>query len=59
MIMQAFSYDEESQTIKAIDEAKEDTIGRVYKKELSFNDIKTANIMYKCDGECYILCHCF
>ena len=52
--MYSFSYDDASQTIKAIDEEKEDTIGRVYKKELSFYDIKTVNLMYQCAGEYHV-----
>ena len=47
---QAFSSDGKSQTIRALEPEKEHTIGRVYRKELSFTDVKIVNLMYKCSG---------
>lgn len=49
--MQAFSHDGKSQTIRAKQPDKEKTIGRVYKKELSFTDVKIVNLMYNCAGK--------
>lgn len=48
----AFSHDGKSQTIRAKQPDKEKTIGRVYKKELSFTDVKIVNLMYNCAGHC-------
>lgn len=47
---QAFSFDDKSRTIKAKDTSKDNLIGRVYRKELSFTDVKTVNKIYKCSG---------
>ena len=47
---QAFSSDGKSQTIRAKQPEKEESIGRVYRKELSFTDVKIVNLMYKCAG---------
>jgi len=49
-MLQAFSVDGKKQTIRAKDQGKEKSIGRVYRKELTFRDIKVVNTMYKCDG---------
>ncbi|XP_045199753.2 zinc metalloproteinase nas-15-like isoform X2 [Mercenaria mercenaria] len=48
----AFSHDGKAQTIRAKQTDKEKTIGRVYKKELSFTDVKIVNLMYKCSAHC-------
>ncbi|KAL5005496.1 hypothetical protein ScPMuIL_018952 [Solemya velum] len=48
----AFSSDGKSQTIRAKDPSKEETIGQVWRKELSFTDIKTVNAMYQCADHC-------
>lgn len=40
--------DGKSQTIRAKQADKESSIGRVYRKELSFTDIKVVNLMYNC-----------
>ena len=38
------------QTIKAKQATREEEIGRVYLKELSFTDVKIVNRMYNCAG---------
>ncbi|XP_060580699.1 balbiani ring protein 3-like isoform X2 [Ruditapes philippinarum] len=48
----AFSHDGKAQTIRAKHADKEKTIGRVYKKELSFTDVKIVNLMYGCADHC-------
>ncbi|XP_052217899.1 cell death abnormality protein 1-like [Dreissena polymorpha] len=48
----AFSSDGKSQTIKALHPDKESSIGRVYRKELSFTDVKIVNLMYQCAKQC-------
>lgn len=47
----AFSKDGKSQTIKAKDHTKEESIGKVWRKELAFSDVKGVNRMYECSGE--------
>ncbi|KAJ8310109.1 hypothetical protein KUTeg_011974 [Tegillarca granosa] len=48
----AFSIDGKQQTIKAKNASLESTIGRVFKKELSFSDVKSVNRMYECGVHC-------
>lgn len=48
----AFSSDGQSQTIRSKQPDKEESIGRVYKKELSFSDVKVVNLMYNCAKHC-------
>ncbi|XP_033760032.1 zinc metalloproteinase nas-15-like [Pecten maximus] len=48
----AFAKDGKSQTIRAKDPSKEETIGKVWRKELSFSDIKAVNRMYECSAIC-------
>ncbi|BFZ00439.1 hypothetical protein BsWGS_03478 [Bradybaena similaris] len=48
----AFSYDGKSQTIQAHDKRKEDSIGRVYMKELAYSDVHIVNLMYNCSNHC-------
>ncbi|CAE1305213.1 unnamed protein product [Acanthosepion pharaonis] len=48
----AFSYNGKAQTIKAIDSSREDEIGQVWRKELSFTDVKIVNLMYNCSARC-------
>ncbi|XP_076096037.1 uncharacterized protein LOC143066999 isoform X2 [Mytilus galloprovincialis] len=48
----AFSSDGKSQTIKAKDKSKEETIGKVWRKELSFSDVKAINRLYRCGERC-------
>lgn len=48
VILQAFSKDGTSRTIKAKDLSQDYKIGRVYKKELSFADIRVINALYQC-----------
>ncbi|CAG5130359.1 unnamed protein product, partial [Candidula unifasciata] len=48
----AFSYDGKAQTIRAHDKAKEETIGKVYLKELAYTDVHIVNLMYNCSGHC-------
>ncbi|KAL4220458.1 hypothetical protein ACF0H5_020859 [Mactra antiquata] len=55
----AFSHDGKSQTIRAKQEAKEESIGRVYKKELSFTDVKIVNLMYHCADHCDKSIECY
>ncbi|KAK6196288.1 hypothetical protein SNE40_001539 [Patella caerulea] len=48
----AFSKDGKSKTIEAKFQSREEEIGRVYLKELSFTDVKAVNLMYKCGDFC-------
>lgn len=48
----AFAKDGKSQTIRALDQSKEETIGKVWRKELAFSDIKAVNRMYECSAIC-------
>jgi hypothetical protein len=48
----AFAYDGKAQTIKAHDKAKEESIGKVYLKELAYSDVLIVNLMYNCSGHC-------
>ncbi|XP_070182065.1 zinc metalloproteinase nas-15-like isoform X2 [Littorina saxatilis] len=48
----AFSYNGKAQTIFTRDKSKENLIGYVANKGLSFSDVKTVNIMYKCNETC-------
>lgn len=48
----AFSSDGKSQTIKAKDKSKEESIGKVWRKELSFTDVKSINRLYRCAERC-------
>ena len=50
-LLQAFSKDGYSQTIRAKDQSREHEIGRVYLKGLSFSDIKVVNLMYDCNSK--------
>ncbi|XP_074641231.1 zinc metalloproteinase nas-1-like [Tubulanus polymorphus] len=43
---------EGKQTITTHDKSRESWIGRVYWKMLSFSDVKTVNMMYKCNEWC-------
>lgn len=54
----AFSHDGQSQTIKAKDPSKEESIGKVFLKELSFSDVKVVNQMYGCAASCPGLVTC-
>lgn len=47
----AFSRGNNRQTIRAKDPSREEEIGRVYAKELSFTDVEIVNRMYKCVSE--------
>ena len=47
---QAFSFNGRAQTIFALDKSKEDLIGQVADKGLSFSDVKAVNLMYNCNG---------
>ncbi|XP_033760005.1 zinc metalloproteinase nas-15-like [Pecten maximus] len=48
----AFSRDGKSQTIRALQAGREEEIGRVYLKELSFTDVEVVNNMYNCNDHC-------
>ncbi|CAL1543600.1 unnamed protein product [Lymnaea stagnalis] len=48
----AFASDGNSQTIRAFDRSKEDSIGKVYLKELSYTDVHVTNLMYNCSDHC-------
>ncbi|XP_064614970.1 balbiani ring protein 3-like [Liolophura sinensis] len=48
----AFSRDGRSQTIRAKYPDKEKEIGQVWRKELSFSDVKVVNLMYQCASHC-------
>ncbi|XP_076453866.1 uncharacterized protein LOC143289003 isoform X2 [Babylonia areolata] len=48
----AFSYNARAQTIRAKDPTKEEDIGKVYLKELSFSDVKVVSEMYACSAFC-------
>ncbi|CAL1543605.1 unnamed protein product, partial [Lymnaea stagnalis] len=48
----AFAKDGNSQTIRAFDRSKEDSIGKVYLKELSYSDVLVTNLMYNCSDHC-------
>ncbi|XP_052783984.1 zinc metalloproteinase nas-15-like isoform X2 [Mya arenaria] len=48
----AFAADGKSQTIRSKQTDKEKNIGRVYRKELSFTDVKIVNLMYQCAKKC-------
>jgi hypothetical protein len=50
LIRQAFSSDGKRQTIKSKDKSKEESIGKVWRKELSFSDVKSVNRLYRCAG---------
>ncbi|XP_060074104.1 zinc metalloproteinase nas-15-like isoform X2 [Ylistrum balloti] len=54
----AFAQDGRSQTIRAKDPSKEETIGKVWRKELSFTDIKAVNRMYECSAVCPRVVRC-
>ncbi|XP_059138879.1 zinc metalloproteinase nas-15-like isoform X2 [Physella acuta] len=48
----AFSIGDERQTIQAHDRSKEESIGKVYLKELAYTDVYIVNLMYNCSGHC-------
>lgn len=48
----AFSRDGRSQTIRATQPGREEEIGRVWQKELSFTDIEAVSNMYGCNDHC-------
>ncbi|XP_059148413.1 zinc metalloproteinase nas-13-like [Physella acuta] len=48
----AFSRDQKKQTIRALDESREQEIGAVRTRKLAFSDIKVVNLMYDCGKNC-------
>ncbi|XP_055891008.1 zinc metalloproteinase nas-15-like isoform X3 [Biomphalaria glabrata] len=48
----AFSVDGQKQTIRANDQSRQDEIGEVYLKELSYTDVEIVNFMYNCSRRC-------
>ncbi|KAH9503506.1 Blastula protease 10 [Bulinus truncatus] len=48
----AFSIDGQKQTISAIDKTREEEIGEVHLKELSYTDVEIVNLMYNCSSHC-------
>ncbi|XP_022341790.2 uncharacterized protein LOC111135757 [Crassostrea virginica] len=50
--MTAFSSDGRSTTIRPKNRTSEDIIGKVWRKELSFSDVKAVNRMYECAAHC-------
>ncbi|KAK3603705.1 hypothetical protein CHS0354_023311 [Potamilus streckersoni] len=48
----AFSSDGKLPTIRAKLPEQEERIGQVWRKELSFSDVKVTNLMYKCAAHC-------
>ncbi|KAH3787178.1 hypothetical protein DPMN_165298 [Dreissena polymorpha] len=49
--IRAFSWNG-AQTIKALHPDKESSIGEVFRKELSFTDVKVVSLMYQCAKQC-------
>ncbi|KAK3095013.1 hypothetical protein FSP39_009149 [Pinctada imbricata] len=48
----AFSADGRSTTIRPKNASNTDSIGKVWRKELAFSDVKTVNRMYECAAHC-------
>lgn len=54
-LFQAFSSDGRSTTIRPKNKTSTDIIGKVWRKELAFSDVKAVNRMYECAGQFYTI----